>query len=530
MANILRLAKNMNTATKTIAISLVFLMLISQIQTTEKYVSLSNRIYVYAINDDPSADYFEGYNLFILERENTTSHSIIDRKILITDMNNNIILEKEALSTSVLADIEFYNSSTILYGDIYSTKLWNFETDTVVDLGFGGHHDIEINYLNSTFFTLDIHDVDIDVDTYIYDLINEYNSTGSLLRSIDTSDFVEPWQICPFANTENVTIDITHANSLSFEEDEQAIYLNCRNTNTFYKIDYESGEKIWGLGEYGNFTMYDIYGNERDNLFFHSHSLEKISDNRFLLFDNDNHNQTNAVNKQSRYVEITIDEDKMFANVSWEWNSPTEYWSPIWGDCNILPNNNRVGVFGYTTFLGQKTGSKIIEVNNEGDIVWKLESPIEEEILYTVNRMERFRFSPIVSTPVFVNTENENYFEWNGWYNFRSKTRFTGRYYILLDNQLMLSDNISFPKYWQPVQINYTLGEIKPGNHEIALIFEDDSGHRSNESTFYTGDYEFKINFDKGIVLGISLGISIPAALTISTVVGKKYFRKRRKN
>ena len=56
--------------------------------------------------------------------------------------------------------------------------------------------------------------------------------------------------------------------------------------------------------------MYDIYGDQKDILFYHGHALEIIDDNSFIYFDNDEHNQTNALNRQSRIIEISIDEEK----------------------------------------------------------------------------------------------------------------------------------------------------------------------------------------------------------------------------
>jgi hypothetical protein len=306
------------------------------------------------------------------------------------------------------------------------------------------------------------------------------------------------------------------------------LYLNVRNVNTFYKIDYNTEELIWGLGEYGNFTMYDIYGNERDHLFYHSHSVEKIDDNSFLLFDNDFHNQTDALNKQSRYLEITIDETTMTANVTREWVGPEEFFSTIWGDCDLLPNDNLIGVFGYTSASGMATGSKIVEVNREGEIVWILESPIEQEIRYITYRVERFRFTPIVSSPVYTLAGNISQFNWNVWNNFKSRTTFEGEYYIMLDGQLMEKGEISFPRYWQSTEVEYSIEGLSPGKHEISLIVQDEGGHFSNESAFYQGGYEFKIEQKLAVILGISFGVGIPV-ITITIIFGRKYLLKRMK-
>ncbi len=495
------------------SLSIVLVILFSNAAITDVFDSNSHTTDVIAESEDLDLGYFDGYNLFVLGRSLFSDNSILDIKIMMTDMNNNTVLEKNIPSLGIFADIEFYNSTTLIFGDMGTTQLWNFETDTIIDLGFSGHHDVEANYLNNTILTFEKQNIYINARSYFYDLINEYALNGTLIRTLNTTNYVQPWQTCPFEDLINSTIDVTHANSIVYDEDDNALYLNCRNPNTFYKIDYTSGDLIWGLGEYGNFTMYDINGNEREHLFFHCHTVEKVGSNRFVLLDNDFHNQTNAINNQARFLEITIDELNMVANVTREWICPTEYWSPIWGDCNLLPNDNFLGTLGQITNEGQNVGSKLIEVNTKGDIVWILESPIEKNIRYTVYRSERFRFTPIVSEPRVIESENSTLFEWDVWYNFKSKTSFTGKYHVYLDNQLVTSNDIVFPKYWQSMQIQYNLTDLTPGRHEIKLVVEDDWGHRSDESEFFEGSYEFGTGLETEISLESAIGIPMVIAV-----------------
>ena len=475
-------------------------------------------------NEELESSAFSGYNLFI---RNELTEGPVDRKILISNLNNDIIYEKPLITNENLLDIELYNSTTILYGSNEGVILWNFETNVTVQFDFTGHHEIEVNYLNDTFLTLVAYDREIENVTYNYDLINEYDSNGDLVRSIDTRDFVEPWQLCPYVIITGQTVDITHANSFIFDEEEKAIYLNCRNLNTFYKIDYVTGEVIWGLGEYGNFTLYDIYGNPRENLFYHSHALDRIDKNTFILFDNDYHNQTDALNQHSRYVEITIDEEKMCANTTWEWIGPIEYWSPIWGDCNRLANQNRLGVFSRTKYQGDPAGSRVVEVDNEGKVLWEYVSPYGETI-YSIYRIERIRLSPIVSRPSLKEENQTLSFEWQIWYNFKSKTNFTGKYYLYLDNHQISTGDFIFPKYWEPIQLNYSLDMLGSGKHTISLIVEDEGGHLSNESAFYPGAYVYEIKNVHNVNLDLISGIILP--IVFSYLMLRKKEKKKRTN
>ncbi|MHA1200007.1 MAG: aryl-sulfate sulfotransferase [Candidatus Heimdallarchaeaceae archaeon] len=514
---------------KTFMMILVLMVLITQMgrsSTITDNQNTSNELIIYTENEELEPAAFLGYNVFV---RTGLSDSVLTRKIIIANLNDEIIFEKSAINISAQADIDLYNSTTVIIGDDESTTFWNFETDVMKKLDFGGHHETEVNYLNNTFFTLEDYEIEINNISYTYDLINERNSSGHVLRSIDTRDFVEPWQLCPYEDMIGTTVDVTHANSFLFDEDEKAIYLNCRNTNTFYKIDYITGELIWGIGEYGNFTLFDIYGNQNENLFYHCHALDKIDENTFILFDNDFHNQTDALNRQSRYVEITIDEEKMYANTTWQWIGPTDYWSSMWGDCNYLANQNKLGIFLRKAYHGTPVGSKVVEVDNEGNIVGEFMLPPDEETIYTSYRIERFRFSPIVSQPIITEEKEKISFEWQIWYNFKSKTNFTGKYYLYLDNQKISTGNILFPKYWAPKQLNYSLDVLELGQHTISLIVEDEGGHLSNESAFYPGVCVFEIGEITSVNLNIDRGIILPLIITFMLLKKQKVLNYKNK-
>ena len=55
-------------------------------------------------------------------------------------------------------------------------------------------------------------------------------------------------------------MDLTHANTLDWDYNNSIIYLNVRNTNTFYAINQTTGNLMWACGEYGNFTLLNNNG------------------------------------------------------------------------------------------------------------------------------------------------------------------------------------------------------------------------------------------------------------------------------
>jgi hypothetical protein len=175
-------------------------------------------------------------------------------------------------------------------------------------------------------------------------------------------------------------IDFTHANAIQWDYNNSVVYLNVRHTNTFYKIDMNTGNIIWACGQFGNFTLLDSQGNPlptNSSLWYHSHSTRMVEPDVFTMFDNDFDNVTNRNDCHSRMIEVTLNETSMTAWVSWSWEAPTQYWTPYFGKTDRLPNGDRIGVFGSNThqfqqnqpWVGSDTGAVLVEVNPTGTVV-----------------------------------------------------------------------------------------------------------------------------------------------------------------
>ena len=526
-----------------IILSLIFFSTSSQDLVVQ---SIASNHFVNSVNlndSEDSAGRFEGYNLFVLERKNLNKFEVMNRTLLITDLEGDIYFNRElgAADSIDRMTVDFINSTTVLIGDEQNAYLWNIESNTTKVLGFGSHHDLEYNYADDTYFTLKAYDIEYNDSNNKFDYVNEYTEEGTLVWQLDTRSFIDFSQWCPYNdylppyNQYGGTKDISHANSVVYDEEEDVLYLSCRNVNTFYKINHENKEVLWGLGEYGDFTMYSINGIEIDHLFFHPHSVEKIDDNRFLLFDNDFHNQTVQENHQSRLLEITIDEDKMYANITREWTAPSDYFSFGYGDCDILPNNNLLGVFGTHTHPDNNdVGAILVEVDPNGDIQWEISYPENGPEAFAVYSMERFRFTPIVSMPKLVDEgDDTGYVEWDVWYNFRSKTQFAGNYYVTIDNQTVDTGEIVFPRYWKSTQHRYYLDALPEGELNISLVVSDEGGHLSNDSEIFNsqGPVSLNKNFGRNMTIGFTLGGSTILSIIVIWMrfVKKKTFFKKKK-
>jgi hypothetical protein len=414
----------------------------------------------------PTGEYFEGYTIFQLR-----DFSNQNFRYLITDMEGRIV--KEFPCTNGYGYAYQINSTTFLLewteGPMY---LWNIETDKNVTIPLASHHDISYNPKTDTFLTLSTTDVSYDGITYRYDIISEVDIRGNVIWQLNTSSFI------PFSwwsgNYYGGKRDITHSNTVFWDIEEDIIYLNCKNLNTFFKINHSTGQVVWGLGEHGNFTLYDHNGNQRQRLFYKAHAVEKVDKKTFILFDNSN-------NQLSRMLEITINETSMFANISWVWAGSSEYYSAYWGDADRLPNGNRFGTFGSQTHIGTDIGPRLVEVNETGHIVWEM---YYKGGSFGIYKAERFRLSPILNSleDKLILIGEPVTLSWRTWYNFRTRLNLNGSYTLYQDEQAIINGDVIFNQYWNPTNLIFNFSSLEPGEHNFTLKVFDEEGHETNDT------------------------------------------------
>ncbi|MGV9169888.1 MAG: aryl-sulfate sulfotransferase, partial [Promethearchaeia archaeon] len=433
--------------------------------------------------------YFDGYNLFVLGRGHKTE-GYWNYSLVIVDMEGNLVREKPFDESMTLANApaEFINSTTILHGSPNGAALWNIYTNETQYLGFSGHHEYEYNPNDETYFTFTSYEITIDGEDYLFDKIVEYNENAEIVWELDTRSFISHNQWCPYGDTKHGSRDITHSNTIYFDSAENTIYYLSRNVNTFYEIDHATGEILWSVGEYGDFTQYDIEGYEKESLFYHAHAVEPVGDDTYIVFDNDEHNQETPLSQNSRIVEITLDHTTMTANETWVWEAPSSYWCIRWGDADKLANGNRLGTFGTEVHPDTDLGARLTEVNENGEIVWEMNFEDSAEFHYGVYRMERFRYTPILNSPQdmhFLPSEDVQ-IDWQSWYNFRPKRSLAGEYKLYLNESLIDEGTFSYDSYWRPRNLTFNFGQLDLGNYIYTLEISDEVGHTSSDSVNVT--------------------------------------------
>ncbi len=442
--------------------------------------SITNELVKYSdefiINITKNGQYQSGYNLIILEKR---AKGQLLKYLMIISTEGDIIANK-TLHPNAMASFypaRFINSTTVLLGNgaLGGAALWNYETDTMINLNIRGTHEYEYNCKDETIFTISRY----EKEGFWHDSIEEYTLNGEKIWEKKTEDFIPVEHMCSYC-TGN---EVGHGNSIFYNPEEETIIFNARNVNTFYKVNHINGEIIWALGEYGDFQLFDENGNPKESLFYHAHSVEQISDDTFILFDNDLHNKTNQYNERSRIVEITLNEKTMTANVSWVWEGHEYLYSRYWGDAERLPNGNRLGVFGFMFGSDSELGSRLIEVNEVGDIVWEMNfAPSKYE--YGFYRAERFNFNPII-TPQdeLIGKENTSIdIEWEVFYNIKTRSNISGLYGLYINDTVIEQGKHEFNKFWQASLIRTELPPLELGYYNVSLLLFDKSGHFSMSS------------------------------------------------
>lgn len=127
------------------------------------------------------------------------------------------------------------------------------------------------------------------------------------------------------------------------------ILVSMRFTNTVAIIDKATGDIKWrwGPGEIA-----------------HQHDANMIDNGNILVFDNGGH-RYGFQPAYSRIVEVNPASNK----IVWEYKSdpPTDFYTPVMGGCQRLPNGN--------TLICESLTGRIFEVTYEGKIVWEFVNP-----------------------------------------------------------------------------------------------------------------------------------------------------------
>ena len=433
----------------------------------------------------------DGLNLFSLTISPNYTGRDQEGYVLVTDMQGNIrngfYIPGQSLAPRLV------NSTTAVYAD-RSTKLisfWNFVTNKTEDtLAPAGHHEFDYNPLTDTFMSFsgwreEYFDVSRN-DTYdvTYDDLAEYDRDGNELWHWSANSTF-PFNYTEFSLRNEIkrsTFDWMHSNSIFWDVEEGAVYVSVRHLDCVVKVDYATGETDWVVGRYTGtadpFTLYNVYGEETDALFYHTHSCEVIGPNRFIIYDNDLWNLTrpNPEIGLTRYVEFEVDEDAQTASEVWVWTSPQNYYQHSQGNADRLPNGNTVGLFN------DPPEPWYTEVNQEGEIVWEWTFNITDNdagFKTPANAFQRFFEEPLVE---LINATDAVVEGLNATINLRLWDTFSRRYSsdgvvrVLEGTEEIYEAEFEFLPHWQENQLSVDIAGLAVGSHNLGIEIENSDG------------------------------------------------------
>ena len=441
---------------------------------------------------------------------------------------------------------KFFNSTTIINGGKTGgegqLELWNFKTGERVVLPIpAGHHCFDYNPATQTIMVLEDHKNEnetVEVDGWplkvIYDDLKEYYLNGTLAWHWNSQDYI------PFNYTRynefglNLTfsggVDWMHSNSFVWDKSDGSIYLNVRNLDTIYKIDYETKNITWEAGRYSNFTFYDKNNQMVDAIMHSPHGLERIGENRFIIFDNDLYNTTNNDTMQlegaigwSRMLEFELDEVNQSLREIWSWTPANQsYYLPeSGGDANRLPDGNTIGVFGNKAeVLNLRDPSYIVEVTPDGEIAWELMIDGYNNTYFWIQNFERFYEKPVIdiqASTLNLETGDLN-MDFLTWDCYKKDYDTLGTVKIIADEEIIYEDSFIFEAYFKSNSLNISLTNVPSDVKYLAVVIENQDGVQG-----------IKVLLDKSAQLTIILVGTLVPVVTIGTLVAT-YFILRKKN
>ena len=303
---------------------------------------------------------------------------------------------------------------------------------------YGVHHHFIKN--DSTYFLIDasreLHpcpdDCPDNLPDNIYwkgDQFIELNSNGELIWLWNTFDKIDlldynPLYLDRLSNSypQDDAMDWTHSNSIFY--DNNNIFVSVRNLSRIIKIDYETKDIIWHLGN-ENFMSQTYFNNNIE--FSGQHSVKVLDDNNILFFDNHSLLEPEI----SKCIEFSYDEVNDSVNLIWEYTLPDSLFTGSRGDCDRLNNGNTLINVG-------RTGN-LIEIDSNYDIVWHL------KMIDNAVDVASFRALRVENLyPLFFSFEMDN----------------VDGYYINQSYNINYSDTLSgiiYNKGWESQSYSYSL-------------------------------------------------------------------------
>jgi len=230
-----------------------------------------------------------------------------------------------------------------------------------------GHHSVErlpwgdVLYLSNERFTTSTGKTWLgDVITIVDDGTKDILWQWKLHEHVDAAEHNE------FARW---SVDWSHCNTAHYYPNyyysgryRQVVLLLSRSLDTFWVVEYPSGDILWSCGQHGEFGRREP---PSEPFLSAAHELEMIGLNEFIVFDNGNYRKPQI----SRAMTFTVDPAAGTMAETWSWTDPDNLMHDLsGGDADLLPNGN--------VLVTHVTEGRIVEVTPDKEIVWDMQAVI----------------------------------------------------------------------------------------------------------------------------------------------------------
>jgi arylsulfate sulfotransferase len=237
-------------------------------------------------------------------------------------------------------------------------QMVNFEGKIVWEKKLPVHHDIRLHADDSAIMYL----------SWTNACPNDVPGSGTVnLFDLEGDEVTWKWVFCEHYAPTNKKKDWDHLNAVVPFPGENALLLSAKNQNALFKIDMNSEEVAWRLGEDGDYLRTD---KPEEPAFLRQHAPEFVENNEILLFDNGQNN----VREHSGAVQLRYDEEDQVFEVTWSWYPDPPIYCRQWGDADRLTDGNTLITFGRRS---KKKTSHLIEVTMTGERVWEAVTPVK---------------------------------------------------------------------------------------------------------------------------------------------------------
>lgn len=223
-----------------------------------------------------------------------------------------------------------------------------------------------------------------DGSNYIEDTMIELNrETGEIEKTIDLKDILPEsfYEEYDSTSREDGKIDWFHQNSVEYDESDNSIVISGRHQDTVMKIDYETNEIKWIMGDSSgwpdSYQKYFLEGDVKASGGQHAAIVLPDQDDNeettdILFYDNNisvTHGDEETSEKYSEARQVRINEEEMTIEEIWTFGEDLgkEYYTKIIGSARYLEDTgNRLVNFGYRD---EGKTSSIMEVTEDGETV-----------------------------------------------------------------------------------------------------------------------------------------------------------------